>query len=94
MHSKCKARQTVAERAYVERVAALDCVVCGAAAPSEVHEVKQGAWFLSCALCPDCHRNGFLGLHGQKRAWTVRKLDELDALGLTVAGVMRSLSHH
>jgi hypothetical protein len=25
-----------------------------------------------------------MGLHGQKRAWAIRKMDELDALAVTV----------
>ena len=68
--------------------AALSCVVCDAPGPSEVHEIKQGQWFTSCALCPDCRRGAFNGLHGQKRMWAVKKMDELDALAATVAQVL------
>lgn len=25
-----------------------------------------------------------MGLHGQKRAWAIRKLDEIDALSITI----------
>lgn len=88
MHSKNKPKPTAAERRHIERVAALPCVVCDAPGPSEVHEIKQGQWFTSCALCPDCHRGAFNGLHGQKRMWAVKKMDELDALAATVAQVL------
>ncbi len=40
--------------------------------------------YKTAALCPDCHQGSFLGWHGQKRAWTVRKMDELDALNVTL----------
>lgn len=86
MQSKNKRRQTASESAHVARVAAIECVLCGAA-PVEVHEIKQGAWWLSCALCPDCHRGAVNGLHGQKRMWAVRKWDELDALAATLERV-------
>lgn len=88
MHSKNKPKPTAAERRHIERVAALACVVCDAPGPSEVHEIKQGQWFTSCALCPDCHRGAFNGLHGQKRMWAVRKMDELDALDVTIQRLM------
>ena len=88
MRSKNKPAPTAAERRHIERVAALACVVCDAPGPSEVHEIKQGQWFTSCALCPDCHRGAFNGLHGQKRMWAVKKMDELDALAATVAQVL------
>jgi cytochrome c5 len=36
------------------------------------------------ALCKDCHQSQILGWHGQRRAWAVRKMDELDALAKTI----------
>lgn len=83
MHSKNKKAQTAAEKRHVTRLAELPCVVCGAHGV-EVHEIKQGAWFLSCALCPDCHRGSVNGIHGQRRIWAVKKMDELDALSETI----------
>lgn len=88
--SKNKPAMTTAEREHVNRVKLLPCAVCGAAGPSEAHEIIQGAWYLSVALCPDCHRNPLLGLHGQKRAWAIRKLDELGALNITLAALQRA----
>jgi hypothetical protein len=84
VQSKNKAAPTRAEKAHIERVKSLCCSVCNIPGPSEAHEVKQGQWFTSIALCPECHRSPVLGWHGQKRAWAVRKLDEIDALSVTI----------
>ncbi|MBY0438780.1 MAG: hypothetical protein K2W80_11350 [Burkholderiales bacterium] len=84
MNSKNKPAPTAGERRHIERVKALDCVVCGVSGPSEAHEIKQGSWFLSCALCADCHRGSRNGIHGEKRMWLVTKMTELDALNETL----------
>ena len=84
MQSKNKKTMAAAERRHVIRVKELPCSVCDAAGPSECHEIKQGQWFTSVALCADCHRNSVMGIHGQKRAWAIRKMDELDALAVTI----------
>ena len=88
MRSKNKPAKTMAESEHVGRVAQMNCIVCDACGPSEVHEPRQGAWFLSLPLCASCHRDGFSGIHGQKRAWSVRKLDELSALNLLLRRLM------
>ena len=84
MWSKNKPRQSASEAEHAARIAELPCSVCDAPPPSEVHEAKQGQWFTSMALCGACHRDGFSGWHGQRRAWAVRKMDELDALAVTI----------
>ena len=84
MQSKNKKPMTATERRHVCRVKELPCSVCHASGPSECHEIKQGQWFTSVALCPDCHRGSVMGIHGQKRAWAIRKLDEIDALAVTI----------
>lgn len=84
MWSKNKKRPTADEQRHIERVACLPCSVCDSAAPSAVHEIEQGQWFTSVALCPDCHQGSFNGIHGQKRAWLQRKMGELDALNITI----------
>lgn len=88
MMAKNKPAQTAAERDYVRLVALLPCSVCDTGgeegAPSEVHEIKQGAWWLAVALCSSCHRGPLLGLHGQRRGWAIRKMDEQDALAVTI----------
>jgi hypothetical protein len=83
MHSKNKARRTAAEQAHVDRVKALPCSVCDAPGPSEAHEPVQGLWWISIALCTDCHRGAINGLHGQKVMWRIHKLDEWGALNIT-----------
>ena len=75
---------TKAEREHILRVKSLPCSVCDRAGPSECHEIRQGEWCLAVALCVDCHRNAFLGIHGQRRNWAIRKVDELDALEITI----------
>ena len=75
---------TAAEREHIGRVKALPCSVCDAAAPSEAHHIRQGEHWTVVALCKDCHTGSILGWHGQKRAWAIRKMDELDALNVTL----------
>lgn len=82
--SKNKPSPTASERAHIERVAALPCSVCDEPGPSQVHEIKQGQWWTSVALCPECHTNDFFGIHGQRRKWKLLKMDELDALAVTI----------
>jgi hypothetical protein len=82
--SKNKKAPTVAEREHIEKVKALPCSVCDAPPPTEAHEIKQGQWFTSCALCDSCHRGPLLGLHGQRRMWEIKNMNELAALNVTV----------
>lgn len=79
MRSKNKPAPTVAERRRIERLAELPCVVCEVNGPSEVHEPEQGLWFASMPLCPACHR-GPDGWHGTRRRWTLRRINELQAI--------------
>lgn len=84
MQSKNKKPPTAVEKRHIERIKEMACVICDAHGPSECHEIKQGQWFTSMPLCPDCHRGSLNGLHGQKRMWAVKKLDEIDALAITI----------
>lgn len=84
MQSKNKKPPTAKEKRHIERVKELACSVCDEPGPSDCHEIKQGQWFTSVALCQSCHTGSLMGLHGQKRAWAIRKMDELDALAVTV----------
>jgi len=88
MQSKNKPAPTAAERRHIERVKELPCSVCDAAPPSDAHEIKQGQWYTSCALCGSCHTGPVLGLHGQRRMWAIKKMDELDALAVTIERLM------
>lgn len=80
---------TAAEEAHMERVKRLPCSVCDAPAPSDAHHINQGQHFTVVALCKDCHQGAFAGWHGQRRAWAVRKLDELGALNITLGRLVR-----
>ena len=84
MQSRNKPRQTSDEATHVGKVAAMRCVVCDAPGPSEVHEIVQGLWWLSLPLCFGCHRSDHNGIHGQRRIWSVKKLDELRALAIVI----------
>ncbi len=75
---------TAKERQHLQRVKELPCSVCDAPGPSQAHHINQGQQYTAVALCPDCHQGAFMGIHGQKRAWAIRKMDELDALNKTV----------
>jgi hypothetical protein len=84
MKSKNQRSLTQAERAHIERVKGLACSVCDAAAPSDAHHIKQGQHHTAVALCKDCHQGPIMGWHGQRRAWLIRKMCELDALAVTL----------
>lgn len=90
MQSKNKKPPTQAERRHIERVKSLPCSVCDASAPSDCHEINQGQWFTSIALCKDCHQGGLNGIHGQKRMWAIKKMDELAALNVTIKRLMET----
>lgn len=87
MQSKNKRAPTAAERRHIVAVKSLPCSVCDAPGPSDCHEIKQGQWFTSVALCPSCH-TGIMGIHGQKRMWAIKKMDELDALSVTIGRIV------
>jgi hypothetical protein len=72
------------QRLHIGRVKALPCSVCDAPPPSAAHHVKQHQQFTVVALCTDCHQGSFNGWHGQKRMWSIKKMDELDALAITI----------
>jgi hypothetical protein len=73
-----------AERRHLQRVKSLPCSVCNAPPPSSAHHIVQGQQYTTVALCYDCHQGSLMGWHGQKRAWAIRKMDELDALNETI----------
>ena len=81
-------RLTAKEKAHLARVKALPCSLCDAPAPSEAHHIKQGQQYTAVALCTSCHRGDGLGLHGMRRMWAIKKMDELAALNVTVERLM------
>ena len=76
------------ERVHLAQVKELPCSVCDAPAPSEAHHVKQRRQYTCVALCESCHRGAVLGWHGQRRMWAIKKMDEMDALNVTVQRLM------
>jgi len=79
---------TAKERAYVGLVKLLPCSVCEAPGPSDAHHIKQHRQYTVVALCKSCHQGSKMGWHGEKRAWAIAKMDELDALNKTVENVV------
>lgn len=80
---------TPAQR-HKARVASLPCAVCGAPGPSNVHHIREGQGmsqradhFLTIPLCYE-HHQGKTGIHGDRSAWRLRKMSELDALADTI----------
>ena len=80
MNNKLTARQ----RAHVGQVKELPCSVCDAPPPSDAHHIKQHRQYTCVALCKDCHQGSVMGWHGQRRMWAIKKMDELDALNITI----------
>ena len=81
---------TKKEREHLGKVKSLPCSVCDQPGPSEAHHYKQGLQYTAIALCPDCHRGSVMGWHGQKRAWHIRKLSEIEALDITIKRLMEN----
>lgn len=75
---------TQAERRHLAAVKALPCSVCDAPGPSDAHHVRQHRQYTCVALCKDCHQGSMMGWHGEKAMWRIRKMDELDALNVTL----------
>lgn len=87
MNNKLTAKQ----RAHISMVKMLPCSVCDAAGPSDAHHIKQGSQYLCVALCKSCHQGPVLGWHGQKRMWAIKKMDEMDALNVTIERLIDSI---
>ena len=71
MRSKNAKAITTAERAHLEAVKSVACVVCDAPPPSIAHHVNQGDHFTTCAVCEPCHV-GRGGIHGDQSMWRLR----------------------
>jgi hypothetical protein len=84
MQSRNKSAPTAAERAHLARVKEMACAVCEQPGPSDAHHVKQKSAWYCVPLCKSCHQGPLLGLHGQRRAWALAKMDETDALANTI----------
>jgi hypothetical protein len=82
------------ERAYVGLVKLMPCSVCEAPAPSDAHHVKQHRQYTVVALCKSCHQGSKMGWHGEKRAWAIAKMDEIDALNKTIENVIEYINQN
>lgn len=80
---------TKAQRAHIHAVKELPCSVCDMPGPSDAHHIKQSQPYLCVALCMSCHKDGHNGIHGRKALWKIKKMDELDALAVTVERLMK-----
>jgi hypothetical protein len=87
MKSKNAKPLTKAERAHIERVKGLPCSLLDTPPPSSAHHIKQGQHFTTVALSWEAHQ-GPNGWHGNKSLWRIRKMDELDALAVTIGRLM------
>jgi hypothetical protein len=80
-----------AERRWVGLVKEQPCSVCGEAGPSDAHHIEQGLHYTCVALCKSCHQGSLMGWHGQKRAWAIAKMEEIDALNVTISNIFTNL---
>jgi len=80
------------EKKWVGLVKEQPCSVCGQPGPSDAHHIEQGEHFTVVALCKSCHQGSNMGWHGNKRAWAIAKMDQLDALNMTIRRVFKSLT--
>jgi hypothetical protein len=78
---------TVDEREHIRLVKSTACAVCDSPPPVSAHHIRQGRHFTTIGLCQLCHQGSILGWHGQRVAWSIRKMDELDALNKTLSRV-------
>ena len=82
---------TAKQKAYVGLVKLLPCSVCDAEGPSDAHHVKQHRQYTVVALCKDCHQGSRNGWHGQRTMWKLKKMDEIDALNVTVCRTIETI---
>jgi len=80
-------KPTKKELAHMAKVKQLPCSVCNAPAPSSAHHIKQSCAWTTVALCYECHQ-GKGGIHHEKTMWRIYKMDEVDALGVTIMRLM------
>ena len=88
MKSRNSKPLTILEAAHIANVKALPCSVCDAPGPSDAHHPEQQRHFCVIALCKECHQGSLMGIHGQRRAWAIAKMGELDALNVTIRRLM------
>lgn len=87
------AKPTAAELRYRNKVKELDCVACGASAPSDAHHIRSGQGtglkagnYLIIPLCKQCHQGEF-STHNDNRNFHNVYGSELDLLNETIGGL-------
>ncbi len=88
MWSKNHHRLTVADKEHLAEVKSLPCSLMDDDDPPHndsgyAHHIRQGDHYTAVALCRECHQGGN-GWHGNKSLWRIKKMDELDALNVTI----------
>ncbi len=79
------------EKNWVGLVKEQQCSICASPPPSDAHHIKQGLHYTVVALCKSCHQGSKMGWHGEKTAWHIAKMEEIDALNVTIANVYKHL---
>ena len=95
------ARITTRERAYMDRVREVGCILCKLLdqrqeSRTDLHHIREGQGmaqraqnWLVVPLCHDgCHQ-GPAGIHGSRALLRIAKVDEMDLLAATLSEVMR-----
>ncbi len=84
------------EKQYLDRVASLGCFMCHHLGyghqPAQIHHLREGMGmaqrnsnYVTVPLCDRHHSNASPdGIHGQRKAWKLAHLDEIDALAWTI----------
>ncbi|WP_420465595.1 recombination protein NinB [Panacagrimonas sp.] len=87
---------------HLDRIRAMPCVVCAAlrqpqTTRTHAHHPRTGQGMAQkapdhCAI-PVCeeHHTGRRGIHGDRSAWNMARLDEMQALGLTIRRLTRDI---
>lgn len=87
---------TSAEKLHLSKVAALGCFLCRRLGygyvGSQIHHLREGVGlaqrnsnWLVVPLCAEHHTGSVDGIHGQRRAWKLASVGEMDALADTLA---------
>ena len=91
---------TKAEKHHMDRVANLGCYLCRhlgyGVTPAQVHHLREGLGmsqrasnYLTIPLCDRHHANSSPdGIHGQRKAWKLAQVDEMDGLADTLERLM------
>lgn len=88
-------------KAHLSAVASLGCYLCRylgyGASPAQIHHLREGVGmgqrnsdWLVVPLCVEHHNGSVDGIHGQRRAWKLAGVGEMDALADTLARVYGS----